>query len=58
MSTKNVILKIIREHAIKKMGRLSGELIRARPEEKEAILAEIEYQGWMSGCIHDCLAGR
>jgi len=57
MNTKNVILKIIREQAIKRMGRLPGDLIRARSEEKETILAEMEYQGWMSGCIHACLTG-
>jgi hypothetical protein len=57
MDTINVILKLIREHAIKRMGRLSCELVKARPKEKETILSEMEYQGWISGCIHDGLAG-
>ena len=57
MNTKNFILKIIREHAIKRMGRLSGELVRARSEEKETIMAEMEYQRWISCCIHDGLIG-
>jgi len=57
MSTKNIILKIIKEHAIKRMGRLSGELARTCSEEKETILAEMEYQRWISGCIHDGLTG-
>jgi hypothetical protein len=57
MNTKNVILKIIRKDAISRMGRLSCELARARSEEKEAILAEMDYQRWLTGCIHDGLTG-
>jgi len=57
MNTTNFILRTIREDAIKRIGRLSVELVRARSEEKETIMAEMEYLRWISCCIHDGLIG-
>jgi len=35
--------------------RLSKEYLRARPEEKEAIMAGIDFEKWLSQICEDCL---
>ena len=52
---KDGILRLIQQNSIKRAGRLSKEYLRARPEEKEAIIAGIEFEKWMAEVCDICL---
>ena len=53
---KDHIIRIIQRDAAGKVGELAGQLIRAPPEEKEAILAELEFEQWLEQCCRECLS--
>ena len=55
MNIKDVILKRIQRQAQAGAGRLADEFARAASEEKEAILAELEYEKWLAGACLDAL---
>ena len=48
MNIKDVILKRIQRQARAEAGRLAGEFARAASEEKEAILAALEFEQWLA----------
>ena len=48
MNVKDVILKRIRNRAIEEAEHLAGEFARAASEEKEAILAGLEFEKWLA----------
>ena len=49
------IIRLIEQDAAKKVSKLSGEYIRAKSDEKEAILAAIETERWVSDSCNECL---
>ena len=52
---KDRIVRLIEQNAAKKVSELSGEYIRAKPEEKEAIQAAIDVERWLAESCQDCL---
>ncbi len=54
-NTKKLIIEAIGERASRQTGRLASELIEARPEEKEELLAEMQFHQWLAESCFDCL---
>ena len=52
---KDRIIRLIEQNAAKKASDLSGEYVQAKPEEKEAIQAGIEFERWLSESCRECL---
>ena len=52
---KDRIIRLIEQNAAKKVSDLSGEYVRAKSEEKEAIQAGIEIERWVSESCRECL---
>ena len=51
---KNVLLRAIEARAARRLGRLAGQLVRAESEDKELILADLEFQRWLAESCLDC----
>ena len=52
MNVKDIILKRIQRQAQAEAEVLAGEFARAASEEKEAILAELEFEKWLAeACV-------
>jgi len=52
---KDKIIRTIHRAATARLGKLAGPLIRAPAAEKEAILAEMEFERWLQQCCRECL---
>ena len=52
---KERILRILQQNSNERAARLTKEYIRAAPEEKEAIMAGIDFEKWLSQICEDCL---
>lgn len=52
---KHQIIQIIQQKARRKVAALAGEYLTARPEEKEAIQAGIEFERWLAEVCEQCL---
>jgi len=52
---KDRIIRLIEQNAAKKVSDLSGEYVRAKSEEKEAIQAGIEIERWVAESCRECL---
>ncbi len=52
---KNQLLAAIEYRSIERVGQLAGEMILARPQEKEAILAERDFCLWLAETCDECL---
>ncbi|MDD5134565.1 MAG: hypothetical protein PHP01_04040 [Phycisphaerae bacterium] len=52
---KERILRILQQRSDDRAAKLSKEYLRARPEEKEAIIAGIEIEKWFSEVCEVCL---
>ena len=53
--TKDRLMAAIERCAIHRVGRLASEMIGARPQDKEAILAERDYCLWLAEICDECL---
>ena len=54
-NTKYLLIEDIGERASRQTGRLASELIRARHEKKEELLAEMQFHQWLAESCFDCL---
>jgi hypothetical protein len=52
---KKRLLRGIEAKAKRRTGRLASELVRAQSKDKELILAELEFQRWLTDTCGDCL---
>ncbi len=52
---KNQIVRAVAHNANKKAAELTGEFVRAAPQEKEAILAGIDFEKWLAETSQECL---
>ena len=52
---KDMLIRVIGVHAAPRSGQLASELVRATPEDKELVLAELELLHWLTESCHDCL---
>ena len=55
---KTAMLRAIEARAARRLGHLAGELVRARSDDKEQILAELEFQRWLAESCLDCRSVR
>jgi hypothetical protein len=52
---KEQLLRILQQRSDDRAARLSKEYMKAKPEEKEAIIAGIEIEKWLSEICEECL---
>jgi hypothetical protein len=52
---KDMILEALRQRAERETARLAGEFTRAAAEDKEAILAALEFEQWLAESCDLCL---
>jgi len=54
-SIKEQLLRAIEARAVRRIGRLASELVRARSKDRGLVLAELEFQRWLADTCGDCL---
>ena len=52
---KDRIIRLIEQGAAKKVSQLSGEYVRAKPGQKEAVAAGIEVERYLAESCQECL---
>ena len=52
---KETLLRAMRQNARAQVARLAGELVRSEPEEKESVLAALEFERWLAETCDVCL---
>ena len=52
---KDQILQFVRDNAARRAAKLAGEYVHAAPEEREAILAGLDFERWLAGACQECL---
>jgi hypothetical protein len=52
---KNQLVELIGHQAKQEVARLAGEFARAASEDKESILAHMEYERWLAEACWLCL---
>ena len=55
---KDQMLRSIERHTAAKAADLAGEFVRAAPEEKEVILAGLDFERWLEHACQECRAGE
>ena len=53
---KNKILAAIQRKSEQRIGQLAGEYTRSKPEEREVIMAGIQFERDLADCCQMCLA--
>ena len=53
---KNRILREVENRALREARHLAGEFARAASEQREAILAGLEFEKWLAQCCSDVRA--
>ena len=52
---KDRIIRCIEQNARRRVAKLASSYLRARPEEREAIMAGIELERWLADSCCECL---
>ena len=52
---KDAMLQAIEAQACRRTGQLAGDLVRGQQEDKELVLAELDFQRWLAGSCAGCL---
>ena len=52
---KDRIIRCIEQNARQRTAELASSYLRARPEEREAIMAGIEFERWLADTCRECL---
>ena len=52
---KDRMVRLIQQDAAEKMAAYAGEMIRGAPEEKEQILAGLDFERWLEQSCRECL---
>ena len=52
---KDAILRALGAQAYRRTGKLAGDLVRVQQEDKELVLAELDFQRWLADSIIGCL---
>ena len=53
--TKDQILRVIQNNAAQKAADFAGQYVRSKPDEREAILAGLDFERWLEQCCRECL---
>ena len=57
VTDKDMLVELIRAKAEQEARQLAGEFVRSASEEKEAILAALEFEKWLAESCDLCLTG-
>ena len=52
---KDQMVRLIQQDAAENMAAFAAEMIRVAPEEKEQILAGLEFERWLEQACRECL---
>jgi len=52
---KDQIIRVIRNDSARKAAYFANQYVSAEPEEKEAILAGLDFERWLEQCCRECL---
>ena len=52
---KDVMLEAVMRRSRREAAKLAGEFARAASEEREAILAAMQFEQWLADSCEDCL---
>ena len=52
---KDQMIRCIGSHAAANVADLAAKFIRAEAQEKEAILAGLDFERWLEQCCRECL---
>ena len=52
---KDQMVRLIRDDAAKKAADFASQLVRAKPEQKEQILAGLDFEKWLEQTCQKCL---
>lgn len=55
--TKDILIEAVRERSEREAAYLAGEFARAASEEREAILAAMDFERWLAECCADARTG-
>ena len=58
MNVKDIKLEQIRRRSLAEARQLAGEFARAASEEREAILAALEFEKWLAASCADALVDQ
>ena len=53
--TKDLLIRIIEVRARRHVGELTCQLIRSEAEDREMILAALQFERWLADSCQDCL---
>ena len=53
---KDIMLEAVRRRSEQEAARLAGEFERAAAEDREAVLAALEFEEWLAQACRDCQA--
>ena len=56
-SAKDLLLAVMATRARRRTAQLACDLARVDSDEKELVLAELEFQRWLDETCRDCLFG-
>ena len=57
-NVKDLMLAVMATRARRRTAQLASDLARAASDDKEMILAELEFQRWLDEACRGCLIGR
>ena len=58
MNLKDELLRVIAGRAWRRTAAAATQLARAPPDQKELVLAELEFQRWLAESCAECLKNR
>ena len=59
MTNKRALLiEDIEQRACRRIGQLAKDLVLAKPQEKEVVLAELQFERWLADSCRQCLESR
>ena len=54
-NTDHCLIGLLKARAQRRVGSLAAELVEVSSEEREAVLAQLQYQQWLAEAYQDCL---
>lgn len=55
---KDQLLRVIEARSRRKVASLACQLIRSGSENRELVLAELEFERWLADCCRECVYAR
>jgi len=55
---RTLLIEDIEQRASRQVGQLAKDLVRAQPQEKELVLARLQFERWLADSCRECLLSR